>query len=153
MLAVVLYLDCSSPLPDLSIVRLSCSLQILGSACSMRGFPAHSQAQSLPFSAPSLGIVQVHLPLQERATPMLKIQQSLCAILEQADHKKQVLQWSTHLPHYVTPDERGVFVGCCNRSGQAIVHQGHLHPLVMRLQLLFDGHIPQLKCCADLVYA
>jgi hypothetical protein len=40
----------------------------------MRGFSAHSQAQSLPFSAPLLGTFQVRLPLQERATPMLKIQ-------------------------------------------------------------------------------
>ena len=99
-----------------------------------------------------LGTFQVRLPLQGRATPMLKFQESFRAILEQADHKKQVLQLNAHLPHYVTPDERDVFVGCCNGSGQAIVHQGHLHPLVMLLHLVFDDDIPQLKCCADLLY-
>ena len=59
---------------------------------------------------------------------------------------------NAHPPHYVAPDERGVFVGGCNGSGQAIVQQGHLHPLEMLLQLVFEDDIPQLKCCADLVY-
>jgi hypothetical protein len=56
-----------------------------------------------------------------------------------------ILDLLCHLPHYVTPDERGVLVRCCYGDGQAIAHHGHLHRLVMLLNLVFGDGIPQLK--------